>query len=161
MKIGTEVDLAIKAFITTGEYGKVKSQEAKSCLEGFKQWYADHNKPSLRVGQRLFNEESKLTGEPDFYWGDRIIDIKCAREIRPKYHVQTGAYAWLDKKNSTGILRLHKHLQDYEYVERDGQQVKKDSDCFLNLFNAFTHLTSLVLPVERGHNADSTPNTTF
>ena len=142
MKIGTAVDQAIKEFVLTGVYGKLKTIEAISGLDGFKRWHDDY-KPSLSVGKRLFSDSHHLTGEPDLYWGDRIIDIKVAREIRGKYHLQTGAYALMDSKNATGILRLHKQLGDYEYVVRDGEAVKADGYCFLWLYDAYCHLESL------------------
>ena len=160
MKVGTEVDEAIKEFIRSNKYGKVKTVEAVSCLDGFKRWYDDY-RPSLSVGARLFNEEYKVTGEPDLYLGDRIIDIKCAREIRPKYHVQTGGYAWMADKGATGILRLHKQLGDYEYVERNGEQVVSDRNCFLDLLHAYNHLQGLLLGAKGVSNADSPAADTF
>ena len=158
-KVGTEVDLAIKKFVDNGVYGKVKTVEAKSCIEGFKRWYEDY-KPALTVGKRLFNEEYKLTGEPDLYWGDRIIDIKCASAIRLKYHLQTGIYAFLDDKPLTAILRLHKHLSDYEYVERTNDEVKADYFCFLDMLQVYRYFQKPLRAAGEQH-ADSPSTRAF
>ena len=137
-KVGTEVDQAIKQFVAFGTYGKVKTVEANSCLEGFKRWYEDYN-PVLTIGKRLFSDDLKLTGEPDLYWNSRILDIKCASAIRPKYHLQTAAYAMMDGKDATGILRLHKQLEDYEYIERNDVEVDDDKETFLYMLRVFRY----------------------
>lgn len=138
MKVGTEVDNAIKLFVSTGSYGKVKTVEAGSCLEGFKRWYEDY-KPNLTVGERLYDDHLKITGEPDLYMGDAIIDIKCASSVRPKYHLQTAAYCKMAQKPRTAILRLHKHLDDYEFVERTVDEVESDYDCFYSLLEVYKY----------------------
>lgn len=148
MKIGSEVDEAIKMFVVTGKYGKVKSEEGKSCLEGFKRWFEAYN-PVLKVGERLYSEEYKITGEPDLYWHNRIIDIKCASKIRHKYHVQNGAYCLLANLNISGILRLHKHLQDYEYVERSWKEVEKDVECFKAMLTVYNEAQRFLMGTER------------
>ena len=142
IKVGTEVDEAVKLFVATGKYGKVKTIEATSCLDGFKRWYDDY-KPVLTVGERLFSEELKLTGEPDIYWYDEVIDIKCASSIRPKYYFQVAAYKIMNPAIVfTSILRLHKHLEDYEYKKRNELEVAKDGQGFIGLLIAYNQLTS-------------------
>ena len=158
MKVGTEVDLAIKEFVISGKYGKVKTVEGQSCLDGFKKWFDDYH-PPLRIGKRLFNEELKVTGEPDLYYFDRIIDIKCSSEVRPKYHLQTAAYSWLETSHlETGILRLHKALHDYEYVQRDASQVSRDLTCFFSLLSIYRYFN----PIKNGEsNANHPSDNTF
>lgn len=140
MSIGTNVDEAIKEFVATGYYGRVKTIEATNCLDGFKRWYDDY-KPTLTVGTRLYLDSLQLTGEPDIYWGQRVIDLKCAGAIRQKYWVQTGIYDFMGSRSlQTAILRLHKHLADYEYKEHNGEEVNLDADCFVNLLNVYNYL---------------------
>lgn len=141
-KIGTEIDTAVKLYVSTGSYGKVKSDEAKSCLEAFKQWMEDY-KPRLTVGSRLYDEAYLITGEPDLYWGDVVIDIKAASAVRPKYHLQTAIYALMADKPKTAILRLHKQLGDYEFVERNKEEVEGDRLAFLGLLTAYKHICLL------------------
>jgi hypothetical protein len=157
MKVGSEVDSAVKEFVFSGVYGKVKTVEATSCLDGFKRWYDDY-KPALIVGERLFDDLHHLTGEPDIYWGGIIIDVKCAREIRPKYHLQTAAYSMMDGRKQTAILRLHKQLADYEFVQRNMEEVKSDTIAFMGLLTAYNHL-QLLAGKENSHANNPSANT--
>ena len=161
MKIGTDVDESIKNFVVSGSYSKVKTVEAKSCLEAFKRWYDDY-KPHLTVGKRLYYDPYQITGEPDLYWGNRIIDIKCASAIRLKYYLQTAAYSFMaGESRSTGILRLHKHLEDYEYVERNDVEVDDDIETFLYLLKVFRYFAKPLLAEKRVEHADSPATETF
>lgn len=126
MKLGTEVDTYIKADICGLKLPKLKSDEAKNCVKAWNKWKDDYLPMDMRVATRLFNDTLMVTGEPDFYLGNRVIDIKCASEIRPKYWLQTAMYKWLEQDFDaprTGILRLDKNLAEYEYVTEDDRQV--------------------------------------
>ncbi len=142
MKIGSEVDAAIKQFVLTGSYGKVKTVEAASCLDGFKRWHEDY-KPDLTLGVRFYNDEYMITGEPDLILDGRIIDIKCSRSVYPKYHLQTAAYSYPTNTFKTAILRLHKGLSDYEYVCHDNDEVLDDQLAFFGLLTAFKRVQLL------------------
>src|SRR3990167_10637818 len=78
MNVGSNVDEYVKAFINKEKLPKLKTKEAESCVAGFNRWYEDYGKPNLIVGQRIFDIENDLTGEPDIYWNETVIDIKCA-----------------------------------------------------------------------------------
>jgi len=89
--IGSNVDEAIKADVDGLKVPRLKTQEAKNCYEAYLSWKKDYS-PALIVGQRIFCEDSQVCGEPDLFWDDTVIDVKCSSEIRPTYWLQTEWY---------------------------------------------------------------------
>lgn len=124
MKIGTNVDEYIKAEIQGLKLPKLKTQEAKNCVKAWEKWKEDHgvdiDARELKFGYRLFNEETKVCGEPDllFQLQGEVIDIKCSSSIRQAYWLQTNWYATELKFPMRSILRLDKNLAVYEYERR-------------------------------------------
>lgn len=114
-KIGTNVDEAIKATILEKPAVKLKTKEAENCFKAYERWIYESMPVDLEVGTRLFDEESKVTGEPDLFTFDTLIDVKCSNQIRPEYWLQTEWYARMLKKPFKAILRLDKDLADYEF----------------------------------------------
>ena len=121
--IGENVDSYIKAEIQGLKLPKLKTQEAENCVRAWEKWKEDYQfvLASFEIGERLFCEETKVTGEPDILipsWKE-VVDIKCSSSIRPTYWIQTEWYASQLKYGSRAILRLDKNLGVYEYEKRD------------------------------------------
>ncbi len=121
--IGTNVDEYIKAEIQGLKLPKLKTQEAENCVKAWEKWKTDHINPAtndLEPAFRLFNEETKVCGEPDIISTLRgeVIDIKCSSSIRQAYWLQTNWYAQELKFPMRSILRLDKNLGIYEYELR-------------------------------------------
>lgn len=117
MNIGTNVDEWIKATVMGVKPPKLKTEEARNCVEGYKRWVDEYGLV-LEVGKRVFDEGLKVTGEPDLLGLNTVIDIKCSSEIRPSYWLQTEFYAKNTRKVNKAILRLDKYLGVYEYQVR-------------------------------------------
>lgn len=119
MKVGTRVDELIKtALVPTIK----DSPEVHSCIAAFNKWRSLYTPLSLVNGIRLFKsiEEVEVTGEPDLFVDDVLVDIKCASKISPSYWIQVNMYRQL--QGSTGkvaILRLDKTTGSFEYVVKD------------------------------------------
>lgn len=117
MGIGTNVDEAIKADILAEKAVKLKTQEAKTCFEAWKDWMRDHAPihGTMKIGVPLFDYELKVAGTPDILIYREVIDVKCSSEIRPEYWLQTEFYARQLGYSHKSILRLDKNLGIYEY----------------------------------------------
>lgn len=119
MKIGSRVDELIK----TGEKPTKKDKpEVHSCMQAFDKWRSIYTPLSLEIGVRLFKsiEEVEVTGEPDIFVDDVLVDIKCATKISPSYWIQVNMYRKLQgETGKVGILRLDKTTGSYEYVVKD------------------------------------------
>lgn len=119
MKIGTRVDELIKANGTPSTKDKA---EVHSCFSAFQKWLSTYSPLVVEPGTRLLKsiEELEVTGEPDLFVDDVLVDIKCSGKISPSYWIQVNMYRKLH--GSTGkvaILRLDKHSGSYEYVVKD------------------------------------------
>lgn len=115
LKIGDNVDEAIKAEICKAKIPRLKSEEAKNCFEAYKQWQKDYQLGELTCGTTVFDDEWGVAGTPDFYDEDTVIDSKCSSEIRLQYWLQTEFYGRKLGKKYKAILRLDKNLAIYEY----------------------------------------------
>lgn len=129
-KIGTNVDEYVKAKITGAKVPKLKSVEAENCVKAWESWVNDYGIKlgSLRCGVRLFNEETKVCGEPDILMDNEVLDIKCSSEIRQAYWIQTNWYAKELRFGYRSVLRLDKNLGIYEYERKEIS--KADSEVF-------------------------------
>lgn len=138
-KIGTNVDEYIKAEILGTKLPKLKTPEAENCVRAWKKWIDDYGikVSSLGVGTRLFDEESKVCGEPDLLMPDEVLDIKCSSSIRQNYWIQTNWYAEHLDKNYRSVLRLCKNLGVYEYERREIS--KADSEVFEALTTVYRY----------------------
>jgi len=120
--IGTNVDEYIKAEIQGLKLPKLKTQEAENCVRAWRKWVEDYriNFNALQCGERLFNEETKVCGEPDILLvpSKEVLDIKCSSSIRQSYWLQTNWYAQQLGYEGRSILRLDKNLGIYEYEAR-------------------------------------------
>lgn len=146
MSVGTNVDQYIRAKIDGQKPPKLKTLEAENCVKAYEMWY-DLYKPELKTGKRIYykaygdREGSKdsfkfaLNGEPDLYWGDTVIDLKCSGRISDSYWLQTAVYCKLAGKQNRAILRLDKNMADYEYVKREG--FEEDYQVYLGLLQAY------------------------
>ena len=129
MKIGSEVDEIIKANVG-GAYlpSKLKNKEVASCIEAYQKWHKVYQPKSIVPGTRLFAtiDGVEVTGEPDLFVDDVLVDIKCSTKISPSYWVQVNMYNYLEgcsfggtnsvTHSKVAILRLDKVSGSYEYV---------------------------------------------
>ncbi len=118
MKIGTNVDEAIRADVIGLDPIKLKSQEAKNCFKAYKQWRKDYAIKNIQSATTLYDEEAKIAGTPDLWMPDETCDIKCASSIRMNYWLQTEWYARKKGHGYKSILRLDSALAEYEYVRK-------------------------------------------
>jgi len=136
MKIGTRVDEIIKKECVESSHiptqYKKESQEVQNCLIAYRKW-ADVYKPkSIIPGTRLnaVVDGVAVTGEPDLFVDDVLVDIKCSSKISPSYWVQVNVYKYLQVKQwsdpsaemvkgKVAILRLDKVTGSFEYVVKD------------------------------------------
>lgn len=118
LRIGENVDEAIRQSIDGGVQVKLKTTEAKNCMEAFWEW-RNERKAQLSTMETVFDDELMVAGTPDIFWmnNQTLIDIKCASAIRPSYWLQTEFYARQKPITTKGILRLEKNLAIYEYKE--------------------------------------------
>ena len=126
MKVGSEVDEIIKANIG-GTYlpEKFKSDEVKNCIEAYKKWYKTYTPTTMKIGERLnlTFDGVDITGEPDIFVDDVLVDIKCASKVSPSYWVQVNMYAFMHGGfEKVGILRLDKTTGSYEYIVQNVRQ---------------------------------------
>lgn len=112
--IGDNVDEYVKQKLLGGKLPKLKTQEAKNCLEAFESWVAAYS-PVLKVGETVFDDALMVAGTPDLIWNDTLIDIKCSREIKHSYWLQTEFYARCLGVQYKAVLRLDKNLAMFEY----------------------------------------------
>lgn len=133
-KIGTNVDEWIRSDISGTKYPKLNSTEAENCVKAYQKWKEDYqiDVKQLKAGTRLFNDKTKICGEPDILHHiiQTVIDIKCSGSIRETYWLQTEWYARNLHYGKKAILRLDKNLGIYEY------EVRELSDIDNNAFNA-------------------------
>jgi len=118
MAIGTAVDECIKTGKTTI---KKHHEEVNNCLSAYKKWKEVYQPKSIVNGQRLFAtiEGVEVSGEPDLFVDDVLVDIKCSTKISPKYWIQVNMYRQLHQSvGDVAILRLDKHTGSFEYVVR-------------------------------------------
>lgn len=120
MAIGTAVDETIK----TGKSSPKVSLKpfVITALEGYKKWREVYQPKVIIPGKRLYSKHNDIaiTGEPDLYVDDVLVDIKCASKISPKYWLQVNMYRFLEgSQGKVAILRLDKNTGAYEYVVKD------------------------------------------
>ena len=118
MSIGTAVDECIKTGKTTV---KKHHAEVNNCLEAYKKWKEVYKPISITPGVRLYAtiDGQEVSGEPDLFVDDVLVDIKCSSKISPKYWIQVNMYRQLHQSvGDVAILRLDKHTGSYEYVVR-------------------------------------------
>lgn len=118
LRIGTNVDEAIRAQVNGEKLPKLKTVEAENCYRAFEQWRADYNVATLITCGTMFNDELMVAGTPDLLWHDTftLIDVKCSSRISPQYWLQTEFYARSSHgSRSKAILRLDKNLGIYEF----------------------------------------------
>ena len=153
MKIGTEVDLWIKAWIRAESLPKLKGDEANNAVRAFKTWLKEYEYV-LTVPERQFDQELLVTGEPDLDapLANVVIDIKCSTVIRPQYWLQTEFYGRQLHREKKAILRLDKHLGVYEYQER--MLDEDDWEAVKGLVKAYKFYTKSL--TEREENDDVT-----
>lgn len=132
MKIGTAVDEIIKNDpLGTFESFDHKLGEVNNCLKAFVKWRDIYKPKFIEHGTRLFAtiHGQDITGEPDLFVDDVLVDIKCSTKISPSYWIQVNMYHKLsDSPFSTkvGILRLDKHSGSYEYVVKNHEPLLCD-----------------------------------
>ena len=137
MKVGSTVDEIIKSCPTHSDvwdtewFTKKNSEEVRNCLTAYVKWESVYKPKSIVNGQRLYAtiEGYEVTGEPDIFVDDVLVDIKCAGKISPSYWIQVNMYEYLSYMNNpkqqvydyrkVGILRLDKTTGSYEYVVKD------------------------------------------
>lgn len=129
MKVGSRVDELIKSGLMPK---KKDSQEVDNCILAYDKWKAVYQPKSIVSGTRLFAtiDGVQVTGEPDLFVDDVLVDIKCASKISPSYWLQVNVYKYLQVKqwlypsaemirSKVAILRLDKVSGSYEYVVKD------------------------------------------
>jgi len=136
MKVGSRVDELIK---TNSVPTNKDSVEVVTAFNAYGKWKAVYQPKSIIPGTRLFAtiEGVEVTGEPDLFVDDVLVDIKCATKISPSYWVQVNMYRMLngsppnDDLWKVGILRLDKTTGSYEYVVKDYDESLVDVWCGL------------------------------
>ena len=119
MAIGTRVDELIK----TGTEPIAKDKhEVHTCFAAYRKWFSLYTPLVVEPGKRLFKsiEEVEVSGEPDLFVDDVLVDIKCSSKISKSYWIQVNMYRQLH--GSTGkvaILRLDKVTGSFEYVVKE------------------------------------------
>lgn len=128
MKIGSRVDEIIKNNLRSD---KEQSKEVVLCLNAYDKWKAVYQPKSIVSGKRLFAtiDGVDVTGEPDLFVDDVLVDIKCSTKISPAYWVQVNMYNYLEgcsfggtnsvTHSKVAILRLDKVSGSYEYVVKN------------------------------------------
>lgn len=138
MAIGTRVDELIK----TGGVPTTKDKpEVHTCLSAYAKWLSIYTPLVVTNGNRLFKsiEEVEVTGEPDIYVDDVLVDIKCSSKISPMYWIQVNMYRKLqDSTGKVAILRLDKHTGSFEYVVKEHDPFL--CDVWLGLCRAMLYL---------------------
>lgn len=121
MKIGTRTDQIIKA---KENPTKKDAEEVITAHKSYQQFLSNYNPVSVVAGERLFNDELAITGEPDLYFNfQELSDIKVSIETRFEYWVQLGGYLLLPipyEITRVSILRLDKQGGNYDYQAREG-----------------------------------------
>lgn len=120
MAIGTRVDELIKN--PTMYADKKDKPEVHTCMAAYRKWLSLYTPLTLTNGKRLLKsiEELEVTGEPDLFAGDVLIDIKCSSKISRSYWIQVNMYRKLQgSEDPVAILRLDKDTGSYEYVVKD------------------------------------------
>lgn len=123
LKIGSNVDEAIRAEVNKLKPVKLKTTESKSCWEAWEQWKKDYavDIAKLRTVNTVYDHSLMVAGTPDLEWNNNtVIDIKCSSEIRPNYWLQTEFYGRclgyeFGLIENKAILRLNKNLGTYEF----------------------------------------------
>lgn len=141
-KIGTNTDAWIRADIEGKKYPKLNSVEAENCVKAYQKWVEDYqvDVKTLKSGTRLFNNNTKICGEPDILDPNEsmVIDIKCSSAIRQTYWLQTEWYGRELGYTSKAVLRLDKNLAIYEYECRPlSEQDKAVFDALVVVHNYF------------------------
>lgn len=136
MNIGTNVDEWVKADIIGKGYPKIKTQEARNCVQAYQRWRCEYQPRGLRVGETLYDDDSFYAGTPDIFMGDTVIDVKCAARVSTSYWMQVNMYNLLAKRHSiVAILQLNKDLAIYDFHERPASDLCVQS--FLGLLTAY------------------------
>ena len=119
MKIGSHIDEAIRSSLG-GVVVKLKGADERNCFEAWRRWVDEYRASGLESAETVFDDELMMAGTPDLLWPSKklVIDLKCSREIRPQYWLQTEFYGRLLGYERKAVLRLDKDLGVYEYEER-------------------------------------------
>lgn len=145
-KIGSNADAWIRSDISGNKYPKLNSPEAENCIKAYQKWKCDYNidVTKLKAGERLFDNETKVCGEPDILNPNEsmVIDIKCSSMIRQSYWVQCDWYARHLNYSKKAVLRLNKNLCVYEYEVRDISDKDKE------VFDALTKVYRYYNPIK-------------
>ena len=149
MKVGSRVDELIKAtaFDTNLKMEHKEPAEVQTCIGAYRKWLDVYKPKSIVNGTRLYAkiEGVDVTGEPDIFVDDVLVDIKCSSKISLSYWVQVNVYRFLDQMANerishpykVAILRLDKVTGSFEYVVKDYDQ--KCVDVWMGLFRAFLY----------------------
>lgn len=118
LRIGSNVDEAIRASVRGAKPLKLKTVDAENCYKAFESWKQESlaSPHTLKEVSTLYSDELMVAGTPDLMYSDNyIIDVKCAASIKPSYWLQTEFYARTAGVPFKAILRLHKGLAIYEF----------------------------------------------
>lgn len=146
MKIGSRVDEIIKSCPIHSDtwdkewFSKKNSNDVHNCMSAFAKWEAVYKPKSISNGARLYGNMFglEITGEPDLYVDDVLVDIKCSSKISLSYWVQVNMYVMLRGITSkVAILCLDKQTASYEYVVKDYD--KSLVDVWVGLCRAYVY----------------------
>ena len=126
LDIGTRVDELIKTDTAPSQKDSI---EVVTAWNAYGKWRAIYQPKSIIIGTRQYAtiNGAEVTGEPDLFVDDVLVDVKCASKISQNYWVQVNMYRVLPHypmapilhKSKVGILRLDKITGSYEYVVKD------------------------------------------
>ena len=138
MAIGTRVDELIK---TNGTPTPKDKPEVHSCFAAYNKWFSLYTPLVVKPGERLLKsiEEVEVTGEPDLFVDDVLVDIKCSSKINKSYWIQVNMYRQLHGSvGKVAILRLDKTTGSFEYVVKEYDPFL--CVCWLGLCRAMLYL---------------------
>ena len=121
MKIGSEVDSAIRSEVNGLEVPAKLSPEARLALKGWESYKADHPNCKFKTLDRFSSLILNVTGEIDLLCEvhGRLVSLKVASEIRPSYWIQEGGYCILLEEvniivEEVEVVRFCKQVGIYE-----------------------------------------------
>ncbi len=151
-RIGTAVDLRIRALVQSQTLAETNEPEILNCLRAWRTHCQQH--PTYIQGIQAIQTElrdGELVGHPDFElveaqgWG--IDDVKTSRMIQPKHWTQVAKYADLKMRQQglafpsfIGILRLDKGTGEPEWQRlTDPEEIRYEISVFDAYWLTYRH----------------------
>lgn len=138
---------ALASFYVSGDFIPPLLEENKGYFYSFKKWFDENAEETLLNETRLYHEDLKYCGRPDFIIklkSDKIalIDLKTSSKIYPNYPLQLAAYMDLANVND-----LHCDEACVLQLDKEGEEADLHNfgDCnsyfkkFLSALDLYNH----------------------